>query len=150
MLRQVNPLLTPELLFVLAAMGHGDEIAVVDANFPAYAVARSTSHGRPICLPGVALGQVVAAVLSLLPLDELVEAPVRKMATGSGTDELEEVQRELQRLVDDDGGRHWPMHTLERFAFYEAARGAYALVLTGERRLFANVLIRKGALPPSQ
>jgi L-fucose mutarotase len=148
MLKNIDPLLSPELLFVLAAMGHGDEIAVVDANFPADSVAHGTCHGQVVSLAGASMPEAVVAILSVLPLDEFVDAPVRRMAVGDATDELAEVQREVQAVIDREAGRHWPMGVLERFAFYEAARGSYAVVLTGERRYFGNVLIKKGALPP--
>ncbi|MGD0876368.1 MAG: RbsD/FucU domain-containing protein [Acidimicrobiales bacterium] len=148
MLKNINPLLTPELLSVLAAMGHGDELAVTDANFPAESVARGTSHGRAISAAGASLPEVVGAILSVLPLDEFVDAPVRRMAIDVTPDELPGVQQEVQTVVDAVSGRHWPMGVLERFAFYDAARGCYAVVLTGERRLYGNVLIKKGAIPP--
>jgi L-fucose mutarotase len=148
MLKHIDPLLTPELLFVLAAMGHGDEIAVVDANFPADSVARGTCHGRVVSLGAVSMPQAVKAILSVLPLDEFVDAPVRRMAGGSETDELAEVQQEVQAVIDDASGRHWAMGALERFAFYEATRASYAVVLTGERRFFGNVLVKKGVIPP--
>ena len=80
MLKTIDPLLTPELLFVLAAMGHGDEIAIVDANFPADSVAGSTCYGRVVSLPGASMPEVVDAILSVLPLDDYVAAPVRTMA----------------------------------------------------------------------
>ena len=149
MLKDIDPLLTPELLFVLAAMGHGDEIAVVDANFPADSVADGTCHGRVVSLAGISLPAAVDAILSVLPLDEFVEAPVRTMADASAPEELAEVQKEVQAIIDSDAGRHWPMGALERFAFYEAARGSYAVVLTGERRFCGNVLIKKGVVAPT-
>jgi L-fucose mutarotase len=148
MLKHIDPRLTPELLSVLAAMGHGDEVAVTDANFPADSVARGTCHGRAVFLAGVSMPEAVGAILSVLPLDEFVDAPVRRMATGDVPDELPEVQQDVQTVIDAVSGHHWPMAAVERFAFYEAARGCYAVVLTGERRLYGNVLIKKGALPP--
>ncbi|MGD0039421.1 MAG: RbsD/FucU domain-containing protein [Isosphaeraceae bacterium] len=144
MLKNIDPLLTAELLSVLAAMGHGDEIAVTDANFPADSVARGTCHGRVISLAGASLPEVVKAILSVLPLDEFVDAPVRRMAA---PDELPEVQQEAQAVIDAVSDKHSPMGVLERFAFYEAARACYAVVLTGERRFYGNVLIKKGAIP---
>jgi L-fucose mutarotase len=146
MLRGIDPLLTAELLGVLAAMGHGDEVAVVDANFPADSVAGHTRHGRAVTLAGASMPEAVGAILTLLPLDAHVETPVHRM--GDGGDQLPEVQREVQAVVDAAAGRHWPVGELERFAFYEATRACYAVVLTGERRLYGNVLIKKGALPP--
>jgi L-fucose mutarotase len=148
MLKNIDPLLTAELLSVLAIMGHGDELAVTDANFPADSVARGTCHGRVIPVAGASLSEVVGAILSVLPLDEFVDAPVRRMAADITPSELPEVQEEVQAVIDAVSGRHWPMGVLERFAFYEAARGCYAVVLTGERRFFGNVLIKKGAIPP--
>lgn len=148
MLKNIDPLLTAELLSVLAAMGHGDELAVTDANFPADSVARGTCHGRVIPVVGASLPEVVGAILSVLPLDEFVDEPVRRMATDVTPNELPEVQREVQAVIDAVSGRHWPMGVLERFAFYEAARSCYAVVLTGECRFFGNVLIKKGAIPP--
>jgi len=148
MLKNIDPLLTAELLSVLAAMGHGDELAVTDANFPTDSVARGTCHGQVISAAGASLSQVVGAIVSVLPLDESVDAPVRRMAIDVTPDELPEVQREVQAVIDAVSGKHWPMGVLERFAFYEAARGCYAVVLTGERRFYGNVLIKKGAIPP--
>jgi L-fucose mutarotase len=147
MLKNIDSLLTPELLHVMAAMGHGDELAVVDANFPADSVARRTAHGRVVPLVGVSMPEAVRAILTLLPLDEFVETPVRRMA-GDPTDDLPEAQREVQAVIDRAAGRPWPTGEVERFAFYEAARNSYAVVLTGERRFYGNVLIKKGAIPP--
>jgi L-fucose mutarotase len=148
MLKNINPLLTPELLYVMAAMGHGDELAVVDANFPAHSVAVGTTNVRVVPMAGVSMPEAVTAILSLLPLDQFVDTPVRTMADDSATGELPEVQQEVQAVIDDASGPHWPIGALGRFAFYEAARSSYAVVLTGERRFYGNVLIKKGALPP--
>ncbi len=150
MLKNLDPLLSPELLYVLAAMGHGDEVAVVDANFPADGVARRTGYGRLVTIAGASVPEVVRAVLSVLPLDEFVDQPVRRMAVDGAPDQLPPVQQEVQAVVDTAAGRSWPMGALERFAFYEAARSTYAVVLTGERRYFANVLVKKGAIPPDK
>jgi len=149
MLKTIDPLLTPELLLVMATMGHGDELAVVDANFPAASVALRTGHGRVVPLVGVSMPEAVRAVLTLLPLDDFVDTPVRRMASDdSAPDNLPEVHREVQVVIDKAAGRPWPTGIVERFDFYEAARHAYAVVLTGERRYYGNVLIRKGAIPP--
>jgi L-fucose mutarotase len=148
MLRNIDPLLTPELLFVLAAMGHGDELVVADANFPADSVGRQTAYGRAIPLAGASTPGAVRAILSLFPLDELVEQPVRGMAIDGSGEELQFVQREVQAEVDSAAGRSLPMGAVERFAFYDAARTAYAVVATGEPRFWGNVLLRKGVVPP--
>lgn len=148
MLKSIDPLLTPELLHVLALMGHGDEVAFVDANFPADSVARGTCHGRVVALAGATAPDAVRAVLSVLPLDEYVDTPVRTMTAPATADGLPPVQREVQAIIDAVAGRHWPIGTLERFDFYEASRNSYAVVLTAERRLFGNFLVKKGVVPP--
>ncbi|MFZ0060276.1 MAG: RbsD/FucU domain-containing protein [Acidimicrobiales bacterium] len=94
--------------------------------------------------------ETVAAILTMLPLDDFVDAPMHTMDAGSGSGELVPVKEHVQAVIDEEAGRHWPMGALERFAFYEAARGAYAVVLTGERRLFGNVLIRKDIISPPE
>ncbi|HXW79234.1 MAG TPA: RbsD/FucU domain-containing protein [Acidimicrobiales bacterium] len=149
MLKNIDPRLTPELLYVMAAMGHGDELAIVDANFPALSTARRTCHGRAVPVAAASMPEVLEAVLSLLPLDDFVDVPARCMAAdGAPGDALPEVQQEAQSVIDAVAGRHWPIGAVERFAFYEAARNCYAVVLTGEPRFFGNVIIKKGAIPP--
>lgn len=148
MLKNIDPLLTPELLYVLASMGHGDELAVVDANFPADSLARDTPHGRAITLVGASMPATVRAVLSLLPLDDYVDMAVRTMADKAAATQLAPVQQEVQAIVDEAAGCPWPMGMLDRLAFYDAARQCYAIVLTAERRLYGNVLIKKGVVPP--
>ena len=98
MLKNINPLLTAELLSVLAAMGHGDELAVTDANFPADSVARGTCHGRVVSLAGVSLPEVGGRrSCPSLPLDDFVDAPVRRMAIDATPNELPEVQQRFRR-----------------------------------------------------
>ena len=150
MLTNINPLLTPELLYVLALMGHGDEVTVVDANFPADSVARGTCHGNAVVLAGASASETVKAILSVLPLDEYVDEPVRTMAAPASPGGLPPVQVEVQQIVDVAAGRHRPIGGLERFAFYEAAAKSYVVVLTSERRLYGNFMIKKGVVPPEE
>jgi L-fucose mutarotase len=147
-LTNIDPLLTPELLHVLALMGHGDEIAVVDANFPADSVSRSTCHGRPVVLAGASATQAVRAILSVMPLDQYVDQPARTMEAPASAPGVPPVQSEAQEVVDRAAGRRSPLGGVERFAFYEAARGSYAVVHTSERRLYGNFLLKKGVVPP--
>ena len=148
MLRGVDPLLVPELLHVLALMGHGDGIAVVDANFPSHSVAASTVHGRVVNLAGTSMPEAAGAILSLLPLDHVGDGAVRVMAGGGAV--VPAVHQDLQKVVDAAAARHCRLEPLERFAFYEACRRSYAVVQTGERRLFGNVLVRKGVVAPAE
>jgi L-fucose mutarotase len=143
MLRGLDPLLHTDLLHVLASMGHGDELAVVDANFPAAAVAR-----RLVRLDGVGAPRALAAVLSVLPLDDFVEAPAHVMAVVGDPLAVPEVVRELQPLVDRAAGRPVRLPALERFAFYERARQAFAVLRTGEARPYGNIILTKGVVRP--
>lgn len=145
MLKNIDPLLTPELLYVLALMGHGDELAIVDANFPAYSVARGTCHGRAISVAGASTPAVARAVLSVLPLDDRETTPLRVMSAPDGTPC--EVHQEIQQLVKSVPGGTVALGGVERFAFYDASRLCFAIVQTGERRLYGNVLIKKGVVP---
>lgn len=140
MLKTLDPLLGPDLLHALASMGHGDEIAVVDAHFPGASVAR-----RLVRLDGVGAVPVLRAVLSLLPLDDFVDTPFATMAVVGRPDEVPEPVREFTALVRDTTGRPaLAAQALDRTDFYARARSAYAVVQTGELRLYGNVLLRKG------
>ena len=141
MLKGLAPLLTPALLFVLASMGHGDEIVLVDANFPATSVAQ-----RLVRLDGVSLLDASRAVLSVLPLDTYVEFPVATMAMVETPDIIPDVQDEVFSLASEIEGSPVQVEHLERFAFYDRARAAYAIVATGERRPYGNVVFSKGVV----
>ena len=145
MLKGIDPLLTPDLLKVLAEMGHGDEIVIADANF----TAASLAAGKPlITLAGADIRRACDAVLSLLPLDAQVDRPVALMKvcdTPEGY--LSGLQRELLAGWSAAG---WlgsaQCEAMERFAFYDRVRRAYAVVHTGELQPYANVLFKKGVI----
>jgi len=141
MLKNIDPLLNADLLHVLAAMGHGDDIALVDRNFPATANAR-----RLIRLTGADVVAVGRAVLSVFPLDSFVDHPVRRMQMVGKPDEVPPVQQDFQKVVDAAEGRAWPMGSIERFAFYEAARQAFAVVATSASRPYGCFLLKKGVI----
>ena len=139
-LKSIHPLLGPDLLFTLASRGHGDEIAVVDANFPATSMAR-----RLVGVRGVETAEMVEAILSLLPLDRTLPCPVSIMRAAEGIDVATTavgiIRATLDRTTSGVG-----VAELERFEFYERAWKAFAIVSTGERRLYGNVLLIAGAL----
>jgi L-fucose mutarotase len=143
MLKTLDPLLGPDLLHALASMGHGDEIAVVDANFPAAACAR-----RLVRLNGVAAPRALRALLTLLPLDTFVEAPLASMAVVGDASAVPEAVREFDAVAAEAHGAMVRREALAREAFYARARDAFAIVQTGETRLYGNVLVRKGVIPP--
>ena len=146
MLKGLDPLLDAELLYLLAAMGHGDDLALVDRNFPADAVARATVAGRLVRQDGVDTTAMARAILSLFPLDSFVEAPVQRMEVVGEPGTLLEVHQDMQRVANQAEGREVTMASLERFAFYEAAKGAYAVVATAEARPYGCFILKKGVV----
>lgn len=139
MLKGIDPLLSPDLLHALAAMGHGDEITLVDCHFPAVSKAR-----RLIRLDGVDLPAAARAVLSVLPIDDFVAAPVATMQMVDTPDVIPEVQREVFEAVREFEGRDVDVERVERFAFYDRACEAFAIVVTGEVRPYGCVIFSKG------
>jgi len=142
MLRGLDPLLTPDLLHALASMGHGDTIAVVDANFPAAATAR-----RLIVLSGVDAPAVLGAILSLLPIDDFEPDPITVMQMVGDPDATPAPVRAFIDVLSQHAAP--PPIAIERHAFYNAAAACFAIVQTGERRFYGNILLRKGVIPPS-
>jgi len=149
MLRNLDPVLTADLLWVLAAMGHGDDLALVDGNHPAARIAKSTSSGRLVQLPGLTMGRAARAILSVLPVDDFVEDPVRRMEVVGDAATVPDVQREVQQEIDRACGRHLPLVGVERFAFYEAAMKCFAVVQVGDVRPYGCFLLRKGVVTPA-
>ncbi|MBO1076209.1 RbsD/FucU family protein [Roseomonas marmotae] len=146
MLKHIDPLLTPDLLWVLAAMGHGDDLALVDANFPAEAIAASTVSRRLVRLPGLRMGAVMRAVLSVLPLDDFVPDPVRRMEVVGEPTQIPPAQAEVLHAMGTALGHAVRMQGIERFAFYAAARDSFAIVQVGDLRPYGDFLLRKGVI----
>jgi L-fucose mutarotase len=146
MLRNVDPVLTADLLWVLAAMGHGDDLALVDGNHPAARIARSTSSGRLVQLPGLRMGRAARAILSVLPIDDFVSDPCRRMEVVGDAATVPDVQREVQQEIDRACGKHMPLAGVERFTFYDAAMKAFAVVQVGDVRPYGCFLLRKGVV----
>lgn len=138
MLKSIDPLLTGELLTILRDMGHGDEIVLTDANFPAASTAQ-----RLVRLPGIAADRAAEAILSVLPLDDFVAAPAAAMASPDGRPEIYD---DFDRVLAAAHGGPVAMEEIDRFAFYDRTTAAYAVVATGERRLYANLILKKGVI----
>jgi L-fucose mutarotase len=144
MLKGLDPLLNADLLQVLRAMGHGDELVIVDANFPA------TSTGRRLVrMDGVSATRALVAILSVMPLDDFVDEPCARMEVVGDPDAEPAVCKEFQEIIDRAEGGRFQLARIERFAFYERARAAFALVQTGETRLYGNVLLKMGVVRPA-
>ena len=146
MLRNIDPVLTADLLWVLAAMGHGDDLALVDGNHPAVRIATATSSGRLVQLPGLTMGRAARAILSVLPIDDFVDDPCRRMEVVGDGAAIPDVQREVQEEIDRACGKHLRLVGLGRFAFYEAAMKAFAVVQVGDVRPYGCFLLRKGVI----
>ncbi len=144
MLKGIDPLLSPEVLGVLAEMGHGDSITVADANFPAASVAHRTVHGRAIRMDAP-VPRAVEAILSLLPLDTFDGSPVHRMAVVDDPGAVPEIAAEVVALVEGEG---FDVTAVERFAFYDAARKSYAVVQTSDARFYGCFILRKGVIGP--
>ncbi len=141
MLKNINPLLSPELLMVLRSMGHGDEIAVVDANFPAASMAR-----RLVRLDGLMATAVTEAILSVMPLDDFESEAAWRMEVVGHPQAEQPIFGEFRAAIARHEGTGFRLAALERFAFYERARAAYAIVSTGEARLYGNIILKKGVV----
>jgi L-fucose mutarotase len=143
MLKGLDPVLTGELLKILAEMGHGNEVCLADANFPAKEVAGT----RPLVWArGVSGPRMLKAVLSVLPLDGFTDAPATVMAVVGDATRVGPVVAEYQDLIDETEGRRMKLEMLERFAFYERARKCVAIVATGEGRPYGNIILTKGVI----
>ncbi len=141
MLRNINPLLSPDLLHTLRAMGHGDEIVIADANFP------GTSTG-PTCIrtDGSTASEILEAVLSIMPLDNFVPDPALTMQVVGDPNAIPEAVADFQNIIEATADNPVQIQTLERFAFYDRAATAFAIVQTGERRLYGNIILKKGVI----
>jgi L-fucose mutarotase len=148
MLKHLDPLLNADVLFALRAMGHGDDLVLCDTNFPAESVARHSVLGRLLRIDGVTAPRAARAILSVMPLDSFVDHPALRMQVVDRPDEIPVVQGEMQAEIDRAEGRSWPMGSIERFAFYEAARKAYCVIATGELRFYGCFIFKKGVIPP--
>jgi L-fucose mutarotase len=146
MLKGLDPVLSADLLWVLAAMGHGDDLALVDANHPAATIARASTSGRLITLPGLSIARAARAILSVLPIDDFEPAPIRRMEVVGDPAGIPAVQAEAQAEIDRALGHPSPATGIERFAFYEAARKSFAVVQAGDPRAYGCFLLRKGVI----
>jgi L-fucose mutarotase len=143
-LKGIDPILTPELLMHLCAMGHGEWVAVVDANFTADFLA----HGKPVVrLPGLSLARVSQAVLSVYPLASDVAQPAAYMQVcDSAANHRTAAQQAVVDLVAQEGLGEAQVEAVERYAFYEKIKGASLIVQTGEGTAYGNAMFCKGVI----
>ncbi len=141
MLKGIPGILSPELLKVLMEMGHGDEIVLADGNFPAASIAN-----RLVRCDGHQIPELLEAVLKLFPLDPYVDAPVSLMQVVPGDPVETPIWDVYRNIVQKYEPVNNGVENIERFAFYERAKKAYAVVATGEKALYANIILKKGVV----
>lgn len=141
MLKGIPSIIPPELLKILMEMGHGDEIVIADGNFPAASIAqrlvRCDGHGVP---------ELLDAILKFFPLDPYVEAPVTLMQVVPGDPVETPIWNVYKDIVKKYEPKNNKFENIERFAFYERAKKAYAVIATGEKALYANIILKKGVV----
>ena len=145
MLKGIPSILSPELLKILMEMGHGDELVIADGNFPAASIAqrlvRCDGHGIP---------ELLDAILKFFPLDSYVDHPVALMEVVPGDPVEPVIWEEYKAIVRKYDEKAADFEYVERFAFYERAKKAYAVVATGEQALYANIILKKGVVTVDQ
>ena len=141
MLKGISPVLSPDLLKVLCEMGHGDEIVISDAHFPAHYFGRDCNY--VLRADGLGADKLLAGLAPLFQLDQYVKEPVVMMAAVPGDTLDPEIERKYRAALGYAGG----IERMERYAFYERAKKAYAVVLTGETGKYGNVILKKGVTP---
>jgi L-fucose mutarotase len=146
MLKNISSALSPDLLWCLSSMGHAERLVLVDRNFPAHEVARHTSSGRVIDLPGLDIPQAARAILSVMPLDDFIKAPLSCMKVVDAPKKILPMQTEVHDIAMKAEARKFTMERLERFVFYEAAKKGFAVVRTSEFRPYGCFLFTMGVI----
>ncbi len=141
MLKGIPPIISPELLKVLMEMGHSDEIVLADGNFPA------ASHAQQLIrCDGHNIPDLLHAILQLFPLDTYVAKPAALMQVVAGDTVETPIWEQYRTIIEQHSGITQPFEQVERFAFYERAKQAYAIIATSESALYANLLLKKGVI----
>jgi len=140
-LKSIPRIISPELMFVLMKMGHGDEIVLADGNFPA-----DSNAQRIVRADGHAVSELLDAILQFLPLDMFVAEPAFVMRPVDDAEPEPPIWSDFRRIMKEHDGREVPVQQVERFAFYEQAKNAYAIVATSESVLYANLILKKGVV----
>jgi L-fucose mutarotase len=141
MLKGISPAISPDLIKVLMEMGHGDELVIADGNFPAASIAP-----RLVRADGLGCLKLLDAILNLFPLDQYVEKPVALMAVVPGDPYKPVIWDDYRKIVQQHESTFSDFDYVERFAFYERARKAYAVLATSEMALYANIILKKGVI----
>ncbi len=138
MLKGIPSIISPNLLKILMEMGHGDEIVLADGNFPSASLCE-----RVVRYDGNGIAEILEAILQLFPLDSYTSYPIKLMQVVPGDDVETPIWDEYRRMVRKNTSLDGGFEELERFAFYERAKNAYAIIATGEQALYANIILKK-------
>ena len=142
MLKGISPLISPELLAVLARMGHGDEIVLADAHFPG-----ETMNNRVLRADGLNIADLLEAILPLFELDAYVPYPLAMMAVVPGDSLDPKVEQRYLESIRKSNPKVALIERVDRFAVYERAKNAFAVVMTGETAKYGNIILKKGVTP---
>jgi L-fucose mutarotase len=146
MLKGIDQRLSAEIVHVLMLMGHGDDLVICDVNHPAATIAAETTYGRLIDMAGCDIPTAARAILTLMPLDTFVPAPVRRMQVVGDPGREMPVFARMQAVIDAAEGRPVPMEALERVAFYAAAKRAFAILRTADSGPYGCFILKKGVI----
>ncbi|MFN4203857.1 MAG: RbsD/FucU family protein [Tabrizicola sp.] len=146
MLKGIDQRLSAEVVHVLMLMGHGDDLVICDVNHPAASIAADTTHGRLIDMAGCDIPTAARAILSLMPLDSFVPAPVTRMQVVGDPEARMPVFARMQAVLDQAEGRPVAMQALERFEFYAAAKRAFAIIRTSDSGPYGCFILKKGVV----
>lgn len=146
MLKGIDQRLSAEIVHVLMLMGHGDDLVICDVNHPAATIAAETTYGRLIDMAGCDLPTAARAILSLMPLDSFVRAPIRRMQVVGDPTAERPVFARMQAVADSAEGRPIGMEAVERFAFYAAAKQAFAIIRTADSGPYGCFILKKGVV----
>jgi L-fucose mutarotase len=146
MLKGIDQRLSAEVVHVLMRMGHGDDLVLCDVNHPAATIAKDTTHGRLIDMAGCDIPTAARAILSLMPLDTFVPAPVSRMQVVGDPQGQVPVFARMQAVLDAAEGRAVQVQALERFAFYDAAKRSFAIIRTADSGPYGCFILKKGVV----
>lgn len=146
MLKGIDQRLSAEIVHVLMLMGHGDDLVICDVNHPAVTIAKETTYGKLIDMAGCDIPTGAAAILSLMPLDTFVPAPVQRMQVVGNPDGVVPIFARMQGVVDRAEGRAVMIEPLERFDFYAAAKRAFAIIRTADSGPYGCFILKKGVV----
>ena len=146
MLKGIDQRLSAEVVHVLMLMGHGDDLVICDVNHPAATIAADTTYGKLVDMAGCDLTTAARAILSLMPLDRFVPAPVTRMQVVGDPAAERPVFARMQAVADSAEGAPVGMRSLERFAFYAEARRAFAIIRTSDSGPYGCFILKKGVV----